>query len=152
MQQGITVGEWKEKYKTRCARNDLEISNYGGYAYDAVWTYAYALDKLFEQNQSFTADLHTDAATEWVFFKITPNKQHIKFWFLRSYVKILRETDFIGVSGHIKFIDGPSRVSVISVVQWFNNSTNIVGSFYPNVSESKGEIIGGRYKATKTFA
>jgi len=50
----------------------------------------------------------------------------------------------MGVSGHIKFINGPSRVSVISVVQWMNNATYIVGSFYPNVSQTKGEIIGGR--------
>jgi hypothetical protein len=59
-------------------------------------------------------------------------------------VKILSDTDFMGVSGHIKFINGPSRVSIVSVVQWFNNATYIVGSFYPNVSEIKGEIIGGR--------
>jgi hypothetical protein len=67
--------------------------------------------------------------------------------FLRTFVNILRDTDFIGVSGHIKFINGPSRVSVISVVQWFNNATNVVGSFYPNISEVKGGIIGGRYSA-----
>lgn len=67
--------------------------------------------------------------------------------FIRSFVKILSETDFMGVSGHIKFINGPSRVSVISVVQWFNNATYIVGSFYPNISAVKGGIIGGRYSA-----
>lgn len=53
----------------------------------------------------------------------------------------------MGVSGHIKFINGPSRVSVISVIQWLNNATYNVGSFYPNVSEAMGEIVGGRYIA-----
>lgn len=58
-------------------------------------------------------------------------------------MKHLSNTDFNGVSGHVKFRNGPSRVSVINVVQWFNNVTRTVGSFYPNTSESRGEIIGG---------
>ncbi|XP_059485869.1 receptor-type guanylate cyclase gcy-19-like isoform X2 [Neocloeon triangulifer] len=125
MQEGMSVGDWKNKYEQKCKSKKVEMSNYGGYAYDAVWTYAYALDKLFHENQSYAADLHTALAT-------------------KSFVKHLSDTDFNGVSGHIKFRNGPSRVSVIHVVQWLNNSTYIVGSFEPNVSESKGEIIGGR--------
>ncbi|CAB3366072.1 Hypothetical predicted protein [Cloeon dipterum] len=125
MQEGITVGEWRKDYENRCNKHKIEPSNYGGYSNDAVWAYAYALDKLFQENQSYVADLHTDEAS-------------------RAFVKHLNNTDFNGVSGHIKFNNGPSRVSVVNVMQWINNRTNIVGSFYPNVSEIKGEIIGGR--------
>jgi len=64
MQEGMSVGDWKKHYKKKCDKSKVQMSNYGGYAYDAVWTYAYALDKLFQDNQSFVADLHTDVATK----------------------------------------------------------------------------------------
>jgi hypothetical protein len=64
MQENRSVGSWKEQYKSRCDRSNVDTSNYGGYAYDAVWTYAYALDKLFKENQSYAADLHTEPATK----------------------------------------------------------------------------------------
>lgn len=40
------------------------------------------------------------------------------------------------VSGHIKFIDGPSRLSTIKVIQRIGDEIREVGNFYPN--ESKG--------------
>jgi ABC-type branched-subunit amino acid transport system substrate-binding protein len=64
MQEGITVKEWKKNYKKKCDKAPVPPSNYGGYAYDAVWTYAYALDKLLRENQSYISNLHTDTATE----------------------------------------------------------------------------------------
>jgi hypothetical protein len=64
MQEEITVGEWKVQYKKKCDKARVNPSNYGGYAYDAVWTYAYALDKLFQENQSYISNLHSEAATE----------------------------------------------------------------------------------------
>jgi hypothetical protein len=64
MQQGITVGDWKTQYKKKCDKASVDTSNYGGYAYDAVWTYAYALDKLLQENQTYISDLHTEAATK----------------------------------------------------------------------------------------
>lgn len=48
------------------------------------------------------------------------------------------------VSGHIKFIGGPSRYSVIKVIQRLNDEIHDVGKFYPNVTENKnagGELI-----------
>lgn len=47
------------------------------------------------------------------------------------------------MSGRIKFFGGPSRYSVINIVQFVNNKTNLVGNFYPNVSETKHEVVGG---------
>lgn len=64
MQEGITVGEWKKKFKKKCDKASVPTSNYGGYAYDAVWTYAYALDKLYRENQSYVANLHSTVPTE----------------------------------------------------------------------------------------
>lgn len=48
------------------------------------------------------------------------------------------------MSGRIKFFGGPSRYSVINIVQFVNNETRLVGNFYPNVSETKHEVVGGR--------
>ncbi|KAF4518035.1 hypothetical protein B566_EDAN009268 [Ephemera danica] len=115
MQELITVGEWKKKYEFECGKfkEPIPQSNYAGYAYDAVWTYAYALDKLIKTNQSHIADLHSPDST-------------------RNFVKFIESTDFNGVSGHISFREGPSRVSLINVVQWYNNESFIVGTYYPN--------------------
>lgn len=84
-----------------------------------------------------------------------------------TFVKIINETDFHGVSGHLRFLTGPSRyrslnnafwsffqhmfnviicrVSTINVVQWLNRTTHVVGVFRPNISTVTNEIIGGMY-------
>lgn len=59
-------------------------------------------------------------------------------------VKLIEATDFYGVSGRIKFRGGPSRFSTINIIQWYDNQSHIVGNFYPNVSDDKPEILGGR--------
>lgn len=47
------------------------------------------------------------------------------------------------MSGRIKFLGGPSRYSVINIVQFIDNDTRVVGNFYPNISEEKHDVIGG---------
>nr|CAD7258606.1 unnamed protein product [Timema shepardi] len=123
MQEGKTVGEWRKNYSKICAAKNVSVSNYAGYAYDAVWTYAYALNRMTKENPSYLSDLHSNTTTH-------------------RFVELLEATDFNGVSGRIHFL-GPSRVSVINVIQWLNNTQRTVGSFYPNVSTEKAEIIGG---------
>nr|CAD7396592.1 unnamed protein product [Timema poppensis] len=123
MQEGKTVGEWRKNYSKICAAKNVSQSNYAGYAYDAVWTYAYALNRMTKENPSYLSDLHSNTTTH-------------------RFVELLEATDFNGVSGRIHFL-GPSRVSVINVIQWLNNTQRTVGSFYPNVSTEKAEIIGG---------
>nr|CAD7426195.1 unnamed protein product [Timema monikensis] len=123
MQEGKTVGEWRKNYSKICAAKNVSLSNYAGYAYDAVWTYAYALNRMTKENPSYLSDLHSNTTTH-------------------RFVELLEATDFNGVSGRIHFL-GPSRVSVINVIQWLNNTQRTVGSFYPNVSTEKAEIIGG---------
>lgn len=47
------------------------------------------------------------------------------------------------MSGRIKFLGGPSRYSVINIVQFIDNDTHVIGNFYPNISETKNDVIGG---------
>ncbi|XP_063228981.1 atrial natriuretic peptide receptor 2-like [Bacillus rossius redtenbacheri] len=126
MEEGITVGEWRNMYKEKCqSKKELE-STYAGFAYDAVWVYALALNTLMKEDQSYLSALHSEATT-------------------RRYVEILEATDFHGVSGRIQFTAAGSRKSIIHVVQWLNATTNIVGQFYPNTSTgrfgSSGDLI-----------
>lgn len=126
MQEGLTVGQWRRKYDQRCRNTSVETSNYAGYAYDAVWTYALALDRLARENQSYLYELHSEATT-------------------RRFVQIISATDFAGVSGRIQFLGGgPSRITVVNVVQWLNGTARNVGYFEPNVSSAKVDIVGGR--------
>ncbi|XP_021935929.1 receptor-type guanylate cyclase gcy-4-like isoform X2 [Zootermopsis nevadensis] len=123
MQENITVGQWQEKYKSLCRVRNVSESNYAGFAYDAVWTYALALNNLVKEDQSLLSDLHSNVSTQ-------------------RFVEMLEATDFHGVSGRIRFV-GASRVSDINVVQWLNNRTQVVGVFRPNVSAVRQEISGG---------
>ncbi|XP_067007078.2 uncharacterized protein [Anabrus simplex] len=124
MQENIRVKEWKEKYRNVCHSTNTTESNYAGYAYDAVWTYAFALDQLSRENETYLTDLHSDITT-------------------KRYVEILQATDFHGVSGRIRFVGGPSRVSTVNIVQWLNNKIHVVGTYHTNVSEETSEVIGG---------
>lgn len=125
MQEGITVRQWRDRYELQCQNKEQPPSNYAGYAYDAMWTYAYAMDRLLRENQSYVFDLHSNHT-------------------INRLTDIIGETDFYGVSGRIKFFGGPSRYSVINIVQHVNNETRLVGNFYPNVSEKQHEVVGGK--------
>ncbi|EZA52311.1 Insulin receptor [Ooceraea biroi] len=118
MQEGITVRKWRERYENACRAQHQQPSNYAGYAYDAMWTYAYAMDRLIHENQSYVFDLHSDHT-------------------VNRLTQFISETDFEGVSGRIKFLGGPSRYSIINIVQFIDNETRVVGNFYPNISEAK---------------
>lgn len=69
MQENRTVGEWKRDYEDICRKaNPTEgVSNYGGFAYDAVWTYAFALDKLIKMDPVAISDIHSQNSTKYVF-------------------------------------------------------------------------------------
>lgn len=63
MEENYSVGEWKENYATECARQQLNVSNYAGYAYDAMWIFAMALDKLIQEDPESLADIHSPNTT-----------------------------------------------------------------------------------------
>lgn len=52
---------------------------YAGFAYDAMWTYALAVDTLLKENQSYVFDLHSDHT-------------------VNRLTNIISQTDFYGVS------------------------------------------------------
>ncbi|XP_033330257.2 uncharacterized protein LOC117222594 [Megalopta genalis] len=125
MQENITVRAWRDQYEQKCKDSGQPPSNYAGYAYDAMWTYAYAMDKLLKENESYVFTLRNPQTVD----RLTT---------------IIGEMDFYGVSGRINFLGGPSRYSVINILQYIDNETRLVGNFYPNVSTEKQEIVGGR--------
>ena len=123
MQESISVGSWRKKYSSVCRARNVSESDYAGYAYDAVWTYALALNTIARENESYLSDIHSNLTT-------------------KRLVSLLEATDFHGVSGRIRFL-GASRISDINVIQWINKTTRIVGTFHPNVSMEQKNIVGG---------
>uniref|UniRef100_A0A1B6EEM0 Gamma-aminobutyric acid type B receptor subunit 2 n=1 Tax=Clastoptera arizonana TaxID=38151 RepID=A0A1B6EEM0_9HEMI len=132
--ENITVKQWKENFMksgTNYSTPD-KISDYAGYAYDAVWMYAYALRKLYDENSTHLSGLHNENTT-------------------KRLVEILKETNFQGVSGTVQFRGRASRISVVHVNQWyFNKSTDkvksIVGIFEPNNSINNQDPLAGKLK------
>ena len=97
MQTGQSVGEWRDHMTSVVSRaNFASMNKYSGYVYDSVWLYAYALDRLIRQNKSYVQDIHSDRS-------------------INEFVKIIRETEFNGVTGKINFVHGHSRLSNIKV-------------------------------------
>lgn len=62
MQENITVEEWR---KNLCTKHTRKLANYGGYVYDAMWTYAYALDKLLKNHPGAYNNFHQDNITRY---------------------------------------------------------------------------------------
>lgn len=122
METNRTVGDWKSKYGLS------NSSHYGSYAYDAVWVYALALDKLLKESPTNLATLHSANTTE-------------------RFVQIISESDFNGVSGRIRFGEGGTRFSTINIIQWLNNENHVVGTFEPTISQinSTRIISGGNF-------
>lgn len=86
MQEGMTVRQWRDNYELKCQSRNQTPSNYAGYAYDAMWTYAYAMDALLKENQSNVFRLHSkDTVT-----RLT---------------NIIGATDFNGVRGIPSFVE-----------------------------------------------
>lgn len=122
MQTNATVGDWKNRFKLS------NTSHYGGYAYDAFWVYALALDQLIAEYPDSLNTIHELETTE-------------------RFIKIISDTNFNGVSGHIQFGATGARFSNINVLQWIDNENRVVGTFEPNVSDVNGnrEIQGGKF-------
>lgn len=65
MQENITVGEWRQNYMREITnKTGAKSSNYAGFAYDAVWTYALALDKLIKEDPEAIAGMHSANTTK----------------------------------------------------------------------------------------
>lgn len=132
-----TVAEWKRKLYKRASeqmstvigQQSSLISNYSGYAYDAVWVYALALEQLIKRNAKYLMDLHSIETT-------------------KQLMDIISKVDFNGASGRIQFGEGGTRFTDINIMQWINGTANLVGVFVPNVTKSnimqERKIVGGK--------
>ncbi|XP_068222673.1 uncharacterized protein [Palaemon carinicauda] len=121
MQENKTVEEWRKEYSGIVRNltnqsNSATESNYAGFTYDAVWTYALALDALFKDDQSYAADLRARNATN-------------------AYINKIKSVAFDGVSGPINFTSG-SRVTDIILWQFKGNSYEEVGIFHPGLTKN----------------
>ena len=154
---GRTVGQWKQDFeqhlngtyfKYMAKKNQqLGIETLGeedykgikpdrnsGYVYDAVLLYAKALHRLVEQrNQSYLQNLHSERT-------------------VNAFVRIIKDTDFHGVSGRINFKGRPSRLSNIRIMQYRLKDSQLtkyeVGVYEPNYdlesmdTETDDDLIG----------
>lgn len=127
MQENKTVKEWKKEYFSRLNSTDIYDINYVGYAYDAFWVYALALDKLNKENPDLLQD----------------NPQNST----KRLIEYIANTSFTGLSGKIKFGEGGSRFSATEIFQHINEKSRVIGSFDPNTTEENGKltIVGGRF-------
>lgn len=127
MQENRTVGEWKQRFRN--ITKSPPDNDYIGFVYDAVWVYAYALDKLIKESPEYLTDLHSEKTTNRL-------------------MQFISNTSFDGLSGRIEFDEGGTRFTNVNVMQWINGQHRRIGNFYPNISEatanSKRSIVGGR--------
>ena len=117
----ITVKQWKEKLNVELDMRSFEQSDYSAYSYDAVWSYALAMDKMVRSNRSMVNDLRDPASIE-------------------TFVGMLRETEFYGASGMLSFRNSQSRLSDMIISQFSKSNFTEVGKFYvnrDNISHSK---------------
>lgn len=114
MMQGIargqkTLSKMNKDESVRIEFEDNTASKYSGYVYDAVYMYALALDKMIRMDKALIQDLHSEKT-------------------VNQLVKIIKELDFDGVSGRIKFENGHSRLSEIKIRQFEVTSEVLIGN------------------------
>ncbi|KAL9927501.1 uncharacterized protein ACN427_000908 isoform 2-T5 [Glossina fuscipes fuscipes] len=122
MQEGISIAEWLSSYRS----DVLKESQYTAFAYDAVWVYALAADKLLREDKAAVENLRS---------KIVVNR----------FVDFIWETDFEGLSGRVRFDQGGSRLTDVVVEQWLKGKPNEIGQYHPNIINSNGylKVEGG---------
>ncbi|KAB7495252.1 Tyrosine-protein kinase transforming protein ros [Armadillidium nasatum] len=124
------IWEWRKRYRENTEKFKFPESDYAGFTYDAVWTYALALHKLFQEDDAYTANLRSVNTTQ-------------------RFIYYINNTNFDGVSGHINFTHGPSRLTDILIWQFTNKSYRHVGTFYPNAEDHHN---GGRLDVKEKLA
>nr|XP_045615701.1 uncharacterized protein LOC123768923 isoform X1 [Procambarus clarkii]XP_045615702.1 uncharacterized protein LOC123768923 isoform X1 [Procambarus clarkii]XP_045615703.1 uncharacterized protein LOC123768923 isoform X1 [Procambarus clarkii]XP_045615704.1 uncharacterized protein LOC123768923 isoform X1 [Procambarus clarkii] len=123
-----TVRQWREEYYQQYQHEPAE---YAGYTYDAVWAYAYALDKLLKEDRTHVSNLHSDRTN-------------------KRFVELIRETDFSGVSGLINFQNVRSQKTTINIMQFIaedngkGGNYEIIGTYVPT-STSSGVLRLDKY-------
>ncbi|XP_068150223.1 uncharacterized protein [Drosophila tropicalis] len=120
MQEGQFIETWIDTYKS----SDEFVSNYAGYTYDAVWTYALAAHKLLQKNKHAVNGLRTSDVT-------------------KLFAQFIQETEFEGLSGKVSFSHGEffgTRIIGLEILQWQSKNYSVVGSFKPRVESKETDI------------
>ncbi|KAH3769941.1 hypothetical protein DPMN_171220 [Dreissena polymorpha] len=117
---GINISHYKMMYAQRVGKADRYRTPFASYVYDAVWTYAKALDRVLRRSPGALENIHSNENTKLL-------------------VEEINRTNFQGVSGHIMF-SGGDRPGNISIVQKFLNETRLVGRYEPGPSNQKGTL------------
>lgn len=110
MQENISIQNWLNNYSS----NVDSVSKYTAFAYDAVWVYALATDKLLRENKDAVENLRS------------PNV-------VNRFVDLIWETDFQGLSGRVRFGQGGSRITELIIMQWRNRMSVEVGKYTPEL-------------------
>uniref|UniRef100_W8B6W5 receptor protein-tyrosine kinase n=2 Tax=Ceratitis capitata TaxID=7213 RepID=W8B6W5_CERCA len=123
MQENITVRDWLQTHTD----TNAVLSNYTGYAYDAVWAYAYAASKLLAENDDAVNKLRSASVVS-------------------RFVELIWQTNFTGLSGQVQFGQGGSRITDLDIVQWHTTKFNFIGKYKPHVvgSDNSLRAEGGR--------
>ncbi|EDV98889.1 GH13351 [Drosophila grimshawi] len=120
MQEGKSINSWLTTY----GQEYETFSNYVGFVYDAVWTYAIAAHKLLQNN---TYAVHNLRSKEVV----------------NQFAQFIWATDFDGLSGKVRFGHGEfggSRIIDLDILQWTNGSYAKVGTFQPHVRANGSDV------------
>ncbi|XP_006813975.1 gamma-aminobutyric acid type B receptor subunit 2-like [Saccoglossus kowalevskii] len=109
---GFTASEYEHHYNEIRGGN---FTNLHGYAYDGVWVLALALHTvLIQLGDDYTALTQFDYNNSYI---------------LDMFMEAMNETDFMGVTGPVKFKDG-NRLGTILYKQFQGAREKIVGEFY----------------------
>ncbi|XP_068721735.1 uncharacterized protein [Montipora capricornis] len=120
VQGGGTVIQWRQEYEKRVRTEGHAPSEYASFAYDGMWAYALALDKLFK---SYPAGLDT--------IKTNQTTQLLK--------SFLQQTNFSGVSGPVSFSKGERYLPTVEIKQHFPSKVVTVGYVQPNMKGQCGK-------------
>ncbi|KAF2362436.1 Receptor ligand binding region [Trinorchestia longiramus] len=123
MQTNKTVGEWHTQYEKEVNLYNTSPSDYAGFTYDAVWSLAYALDKMAKKDQSLMVNLRSERSAE----AIIGNLESLKF---------------NGVSGEVSFQNSHSRVTDLVVRQFARGKHVEVAKFLVDAEdETKNKLV-----------
>ncbi|XP_072168944.1 uncharacterized protein [Diadema setosum] len=110
---GLTVEQWITQYNSLIEKEGKQPATHAAYAYDTVWAYAFALDRLLRHD---AAALDTLSSQQTV----------------SAYMKHLSNTSFSGVTGQVVFL-GQDRRGPVSIHQHHTPSTTIIATYMPDM-------------------
>ncbi|PIK62648.1 hypothetical protein BSL78_00440 [Apostichopus japonicus] len=127
---GSTMSSWFDDFYELSGSNKSFVP-LAAYAYDAVFTFAFALEKLFNEDATHLDSLQSDKTTN-------------------LFVEYLRNTSFVGATGPVDFINQDRRSPVTIMVNFFDSDPYqvVLGQYIP----TPGTLDGGELYIDKSVA